>query len=81
VNLHRVSQAGNGEIKAIRSDPDLNVELKATCAEYVIGSMHQWANLPACADHDLLHEELNIMEHDPVFERALQRMTVWTPKS
>jgi glucose-6-phosphate dehydrogenase assembly protein OpcA len=81
VNLHHVGQAGRGEIKAIRSDPDLNIELKATCAEYVIGSMHQRANLPACADHDLLHEELNIMEHDPVFERALQRMTVWTPRS
>jgi glucose-6-phosphate dehydrogenase assembly protein OpcA len=81
VDLRRISQAGHGEIKSIRSAPDLNIELRASCAEYVIGSMHQWANLPACADRDLLHEELNIMEHDPVFERALQRMTVWTPRS
>ena len=81
VDLHRISEAGHGEIKAIRTDPDLKVDLKTNCAEYNIGSMHQRANLSACADHDLLHEELNIMRHDPVFERALQRMTVWTPRS
>jgi glucose-6-phosphate dehydrogenase assembly protein OpcA len=81
VNLERVDQTGHGEIKAIRTVPDLNVEMRSNCAEYAIGSLHQRAILSGCADHELLHEELNIMKHDPVFEHALQRMTVWTPKS
>jgi glucose-6-phosphate dehydrogenase assembly protein OpcA len=81
VDLHRAGQAGCGDMKAIRIDPDINVQLQPHCAEYETGALSQRANLPGCADHDLLREELSIMTHDRVFERALQRMSVWTPRS
>ncbi len=79
--LHRIDTAGRGEMKAIRIDPDLNIQLGPNCAEYEIGTLRQRANLPECADCDLLREELNIMTHDGAFERALQRMSVWIPRS
>lgn len=81
VDLHRIDSAGRGEIKAIRIQPDLNIQVKRNCAEYESGSLRQRANLPGCADHELLNEELNIMTHDPVYERALTRMSVWIPRS
>jgi glucose-6-phosphate dehydrogenase assembly protein OpcA len=81
VDLHRVDLAGRGEIKAIRVDPDLNIQVRSNCAEFETGTMRQRANLPGCADPDLLREELSIMTHDRVFERALQRMSVWIPRS
>lgn len=81
VDLHRVGQAGCGEIKAIRIDPDINVQLQTNCAEFKTGTLSQRANLPGSDDHDLLREELSIMTRDPVFEHALQRMSVWTPRS
>ncbi len=67
--------------RQIRIDPDLNIRLQPNCAEYEIGTLRQRANLAGCDDHDLLREELSIMTHDHVFERALQRMSVWTPRS
>jgi hypothetical protein len=81
VDLHRVGQAGCGDMKAIRVDPDINIQLQPSCAEFKTGTLSQRANLPGAEDHDLLREELNIMTRDPVFERALQRMSVWTPRS
>jgi glucose-6-phosphate dehydrogenase assembly protein OpcA len=81
VDLHRVGQAGCGDVKAIRIDPDINVQLQPHCAEFKTGTLSQRANLPGAEDHDLLREELSIMARDPVFERALQRMSVWTPRS
>jgi glucose-6-phosphate dehydrogenase assembly protein OpcA len=70
-----------GQIKAIRIDPDVDVRVEGDCAEYAAGSLHQRANLSGCSEQDLLSEELSIMGHDPVFERALQRMSPWTPQS
>jgi glucose-6-phosphate dehydrogenase assembly protein OpcA len=69
------------EMRSISIDPDISVQIKSNCAEYETGSLRQRANLPHCNEQDLLSEELNIMSHDPVFERALQRMSPWTPRS
>jgi hypothetical protein len=76
-----VDPSGGGKLKAIRMDPDIHVRLEPNCAEYETGSLSQRANLAECPESDLLTEELNIMTHDRIFERALQRMTVWTPRS
>lgn len=81
VDLHRIDSAGRGEIKAIRITPDISIQIKPNCAEFETGSLRQRANLPGCADYELLNEELNIMTHDPVYERALTRMSVWIPRS
>jgi len=81
VDLHRIDLPGRGELKAIHMDPALNIEVKRNCAEYETGALRQRANLPGCADHELLGEELGIMTHDPVYERALTRMSVWIPRS
>jgi glucose-6-phosphate dehydrogenase assembly protein OpcA len=81
VDLRRADAAGHGAVKTIRIDPDLNIQVESNCAEYQSGSLRQRANLSACSEHQLLSEELSITTHDPVFERALQRMTAWTPRS
>ena len=81
IDLHRESSGGHGEIKSIQIEPDLNVRVSSACAEYEAGALHQRANLTSCTEHELLSEELSIMSHDPAFERALQRMTIWTPRS
>jgi len=86
VDLRRV-EAGSAEsggpakLKAIRVAPDIHIQVEANCAEYQAGSLRQWASLPECSEGDLLSEELNIMTHDRIFERVLQRMTAWTPRS
>ncbi len=81
VDLRRVDPTGKARLKAIRIDPDIQIQVEANCAEYQTGSLRQWANLPECSEGDLLSEELNIMAHDRIFERVLQRMTAWTPRS
>lgn len=81
VDLRKVDAAGPAKLKAIRVAPDINIQVEANCAEYQTGSLRQWANLPECSEGDLLSEELNIMTHDRTFERVLQRMTAWTPRS
>jgi glucose-6-phosphate dehydrogenase assembly protein OpcA len=81
VDLRRAGLAGDGEIVQIRVDPDLRVKLERACAEYEMGTLRQRANLTGGEDHDLLGEELGIMAHDRIYERALQRMSVWTPRS
>jgi glucose-6-phosphate dehydrogenase assembly protein OpcA len=81
VELRRVDPAGKAKLKSIRIDPDIHIQVEANCAEYQSGSLREWANLPDCSEGDLLTEELNIMTHDRIFERVLQRMTAWTPLS
>ncbi len=86
VDLHRVDAAGAPKIRAIHIMPgasgaEIHIRALEGCAEYETGSMKQRANMPECTESDLLSEELNIMSHDRIFERALQRMTAWTPKS
>lgn len=81
VDLHKIDSTGEAKLKAIRIDPDIHIQVEANCAEYQTGSLRQWANLQQCSEGDLLSEELNIMTHDRIFERVLQRMTAWTPRS
>ena len=81
VDLRQVDPAGQKQVSAIHIDSDIHVRLKANCAEYEVGSMRQRANLPESSEGQLLSEELNIMSHDRIFERALQWMTAWTPQS
>ncbi len=81
VDLRRVDPTDTAQLKAIRIDPDIQVRVEANCAQYETGSMRQRANLSECSEGDLLSEELNIMVHDPIFERVLQRMTAWTPRA
>jgi glucose-6-phosphate dehydrogenase assembly protein OpcA len=81
VNLRRVDPAGAPKRQTIRIEPDIRVRVEENCAEYEAGSLRQRGNLPATSESDLLSEELNIMTHDRTYERALQRMTAWTPRS
>ncbi len=81
VDLRKDGSGGHGEITAIQIEPDLNVRVSWNCAEYETGALRQRANLASCAEHELLSEELSIMSRDPAFEKALQRMTIWTPRS
>jgi glucose-6-phosphate dehydrogenase assembly protein OpcA len=81
VDLRRADPTGPPKISAIRIDPDIHVRIELDCAEFVVGSLRQRANLSDCSEGDLLNEELNIMTHDRIFERALERMTAWTPRS
>ena len=64
-----------------KSHPTSTYVFPRNCAEYETGALHQRANLTSCAEDELLSEELSIMSRDPAFERALQRMTIWTPRS
>jgi hypothetical protein len=81
VDLRRVPGEGAPALVAIRIDPGVSLRIKENCAEYETGSLRQHATLPESPEHQLLAEELNIAGRDGVFERALQRMTVWTPRS
>ena len=81
VDLRRVDPTGPAKVRAIRIDPDIYIRVESNCAEYETGSLRQRANFSECSEGDLLNEELNIMIHDRIFERVLQRMTVWTPRS
>ena len=83
VMVDLVSQCteGSGRIRKIRIDDDLNVGAQASCAVFDAGDEHRRANLPERPDYELLSEELRIMKHDPVFEKALAKMTIWSPAS
>jgi glucose-6-phosphate dehydrogenase assembly protein OpcA len=78
VNMRQSAADGPGELAAVRAAPDLNIDLDKGCAEYEVSSRRQHANIAPGPDHRLLAEELNIMQHDPVFESALARMTPWS---
>jgi glucose-6-phosphate dehydrogenase assembly protein OpcA len=81
VDLRRSDSADKAGIAAIHIDPDIQIRVEKNCAEYECGSLRQRANIPEASESDLLDEELNIMIHDRIFERALQRMSVWAPRS
>jgi glucose-6-phosphate dehydrogenase assembly protein OpcA len=81
VDLRRVDPASPPRIRAIHIDPDVYIRMESNCAEYETGYLRQRANLSESSEGDLLNEELNIMTHDRIFERALERMTAWTPRS
>ena len=78
VDLRRLDAEGCGQMKSLRIEPDLDIRLQSNCAEYKSGILSQRANFADGSDFTLLSEELKIMQHDPVYERALYRMTPWT---
>lgn len=81
VALRRSSDSGKSRITAVRIEPDIFVRVEKSCAEFETAALQQRANIGESTDTDLLNEELNIMIHDRIFERTLQRMTVWAPRS
>lgn len=81
VDLRRSDSADKAGIAAIHIDRDIQIRVEKNCAEYECGSLRQRANISESSESALLDEELNIMIHDRIFERALQRMTVWAPRS
>lgn len=68
-------------LTCIRVEPDIVLHTRSDCAEYETAGLKQRANIPECNEIDALNEELNIMSHDRIFERVLERMTPWTPLS
>jgi hypothetical protein len=59
----------------VRIDKDLLVRMCKGGAEYDTGSMTQRASMPPGTEDRLLSEELGIVVHDRVFERALNHIT------
>jgi glucose-6-phosphate dehydrogenase assembly protein OpcA len=66
---------GRGTVSAISVDNNLTIRVTDGGAEYDIGGLHQRAALSKGTDEELLNVELSIVVHDPVFERALNRIT------
>ena len=81
VPIHRMDPGDFSHVTGIRIGSDIHIRVESDCAEYEAGPLRQRANLSGGSEADLLSEELSIMTHDRVFERVLQRMTVWTPRS
>ncbi len=81
VPIRRMDPGNFSQVIGIRIGSDIHIRVESDCAEYETGSLRQRANLSGGSEADLLSEELSIMTHDRVFERVLQRMTVWTPRS
>jgi hypothetical protein len=67
--------AGDGKPLAIRVDPDITVRLCHGGAEFDAGAIRQRASMPPGTEEQLLNEELGIVVHDRVFERALNHIT------
>jgi hypothetical protein len=66
---------GDGQPTVVRADKDLVVGLCPGGAEYDAGNKRQRASMPAGTEERLLTEELGIVVHDRVFERALNHIT------
>jgi len=79
VSLRRVDASAKPALKTVRIGPDTTIHAGSNCAEYEVAGMRKRAHLPECTEADLLNEELSIMTRDPIFERALERTTPWTP--
>jgi hypothetical protein len=75
VGLKGAGGDGAGKLSAVNVDADLKVRLTDGAAEYDMGGTHRRAAMSKCTDEDLLNAELGIVIHDPVFERALNRIT------
>jgi hypothetical protein len=75
VSLRGNGTADDGKPVVVRVDKDLVVRLCKGGAEYEMGRMKQRASMPAGTDDRLLNEELGIVVHDRVFERALNHIT------
>jgi glucose-6-phosphate dehydrogenase assembly protein OpcA len=75
VGLKGTGGDGRGRLSRITVDRDLDIRLIDGAAEYDMSGMHQRAAMSKCSDEELLNVELSIVIHDPVFERALNRIT------
>jgi hypothetical protein len=67
--------AGYGQPTVVHVDKDLVVRLCPGGAEYDAGAMRQRASMRPGTEDQLLSEELGIVVHDRVFERALNHIT------
>jgi len=68
-------EASDGKPAVVRVDKDIAVRLCTGGAEYDSGVMRQRASMPEGTEERLLGEELGIVVHDRVFERALNHIT------
>jgi hypothetical protein len=75
VSLRGNGMPDDGKPCVVRVDKDLVVRLCKGGAEYDTGLMTQRASMPPGAEEQLLNEELGIVVHDRVFERALNHIT------
>jgi glucose-6-phosphate dehydrogenase assembly protein OpcA len=75
VGLKGTGGEGIGKLSAVNVDADLKVRLTEGAAEYDMGGTQRRAAMSKCTDEELLNTELSIVIHDPVFERALNRIT------
>ncbi|HKD06805.1 MAG TPA: glucose-6-phosphate dehydrogenase assembly protein OpcA [Bryobacteraceae bacterium] len=75
VGLKGSGEDGAGNVSAVLVDSDLSIRITDKAAEYAIGGLHQRAAFSPGTDEELLNVELGIVGHDPVFERALNRIT------
>jgi glucose-6-phosphate dehydrogenase assembly protein OpcA len=66
---------GPGTPLVIRIDDTIVIRPGVGCAEIEMGQLKQRASLAVGRDDELLNAELKIVVHDPVFERALNRIT------
>jgi len=66
---------GLGTPLVIRIDDTIVSRPGVGCAEIEMGALKQRASLAVGRDDELLSAELKIVVHDPVFERALNRIT------
>lgn len=66
---------GAGNPLVIRIDDTIVIRPGVGCAEIEMGHLKQRASLAVGRDDELLNAELKIVVHDPVFERALNRIT------
>ena len=67
--------ADEGKPAVVRVDRDIVVRLCPGGAEYDTGAMRLRASMPPGTEEMLLNEELGIVVHDRVFERALNHIT------
>ncbi len=75
VGLKSGGSAGPGKPTAVRVGTEFHVTLCDGGAEVMIGDLGQRASFSHSSTEDLLNAELGIVIHDPVFERALNRIT------
>lgn len=64
-----------GQPTCVRVDRDLAVTMCPGGADYDAKATRQRASMPARTEEQLLNEELGIVSHDRVFERALNHIT------
>ncbi len=66
---------GSGNIREVRIEPGIQVNLSGGCADFRLGRLKEHASFHGGGDYDLLNEELRIAVHDRVFERVLRQVT------